>query len=145
MSLIKFNNRTMNPGIYNFLNDVFSDEFNTQNKPFIRESTPAINVKEADKFFEIEMAVPGMDKDAINVEVEKDVLTISAQKKEEKKEADDKYSRREFNYTSFKRSFTIPEDADGQNIEAKQENGVLYVKILKLEEKMNLKKMIKVA
>jgi len=145
MSLIKYNNRIMTPGIFNLLNDVFDEDYNAPGRSFRRESIPAINVKETDKSFEIEMAVPGMEKKDINVEVEKNVLTISSEIKEEKKEAQDNYSRREFHFNSFKRSFNIPEEADVQKIEAKQENGVLSIKIQKKEAKVNLKKMIKVA
>jgi HSP20 family protein len=145
MSLIKYNNRTIAPGIFQLLNDVVNDDFNTPSRSVRREFNPAVNVKETDKSFEIEMAVPGIEKKDINVEVEKEVLTISSEMKDEKNEEFDNYSRREFHFTSFKRSFKVPKEAEVSKIEAKQENGVLSIKIPKKEEKVNLKKMIKVA
>jgi len=135
----------MPPGIFNLLDDIFGDEAVNSGRSKTREDVPAINVKESDKAFQIEMAVPGMKKDEINVEFNDNVLTISAETKKEKKEENDNYTRREFNFTSFKRSFTIPEDVDESKIEAKQEDGVLTINIPKTEAKASLKKMIKVA
>lgn len=145
MSLIRYNNHLMNPGIVNFLNDVFGeDSEQMQNKP-IRKIIPPVNIKETEKSFEIEVAVPGFDKKDINVEVEKDILTISSKREEEKTEKSDEIKRMEFSYDYFERSFNIPEDADTENINAKSNNGVLHIVLPKKEEKVKLKKMIKVA
>jgi HSP20 family protein len=135
----------MNPGIVNFLNDVFGEDTEQmQNKP-LRKIIPPVNIRETEKTFEIEVAVPGFDKKDINVEVEKDILTISSKREEEKKEESDEIKRLEFSYDYFERSFNIPEDADTENINAKSNNGVLYIVLPKKEEKVKVKKMIKVA
>ncbi len=135
----------MSPGIFNLLDDIFSEDFVTPTRSFRRESTPAVNVKEDDKAFNIEMAVPGFEKKDIKIEVEEDVLNISSELKEEKKEEKDNFTRREFNYSSFKRSFNLPEDVEAGKIEAKQENGILSINIPKKEVIPALKKMIKIA
>ena len=145
MSLIKYNNKAISPGIFNLLEDIFSEDFNTPSRSFRRESMPAVNIKESDKSFELEIAVPGMNKDDINVEFEENVLTISSEKKDEKKVEKDNYTRKEFQFSSFKRAFNLPEEVEASKISAKHENGVLMISIPKKEVKPSLKKMIKVA
>ncbi|HIE15292.1 MAG TPA: Hsp20/alpha crystallin family protein [Bacteroidales bacterium] len=108
-------------------------------------SIPAVNIKENDKSFEVEVAAPGMKKKDFKVEVENNVLTISAEKKEEKKETKENYSRREFSYESFERSFTLPQDlVDANKISAKYEDGILRIAIPKKEEKAKLSKVINI-
>lgn len=144
MTLVKYNNRLMSPGIINLLSDVFGEDFISPEMTYRRESIPAVNVRETEKEFILDMAVPGLKKEDIHIEVDEDMLSISAETKEEKKEEKDNYSRREFHFSTFKRSFNIPEDADGSNIEAKQENGVLSIRIPKKEVKPGLKKVINI-
>ncbi|MCC8172402.1 MAG: Hsp20/alpha crystallin family protein [Parabacteroides sp.] len=98
-------------------------------KNFFDGGVPATNVKENDKQFIIDVSTPGMDKENIKVEVDKNVLKISAEKKTETEEKDEneKVLRHEFGYSSFSRSFTIPEGIDTDNISASQENGVLQI------------------
>jgi len=86
-----------------------------------------------------------MKKKDFKVEVENNVLTISAEKKEEKKETKENYSRREFSYESFERSFTLPQDlVDANKISAKYEDGILRIAIPKKEEKAKLSKVINI-
>lgn len=144
MTLVKYNNKMMSPGIFNLLSDVLGEEFFQPSTSFRRESMPAVNVLEDEKEYLLEMAIPGMDKKDIQIEVEDDVLTISSELKDEQKENKDGYTRREFHYNSFKRSFNIPEEADASKIEAKHENGVLNIHIPKKDVKPSLKKMIKI-
>ena len=135
----------MSPGIFNLLNDVFGEDSNQiHNKP-MRKMTPPVNIRETEKSFEIEVAVPGFDKKDIHVEVDKDILTISSKREEEKTVENDTVKRREFSTESFERSFNIPEDADAEHINAKSDNGVLYIMLPKKEEKVKVKKMINVA
>ena len=145
MTLVKYNNRMMRPGIFNLLDDIFSEDFITPTMSYRRESVPAVNVKTTEKSYDLEMAVPGLDKKDISIEIEDDVLMISSEVKDEKSEETDNFSRREFRFNSFKRSFNIPEDAEAGKIEAKHENSVLMVSIPKKEVKPALKKMIKIA
>ena len=145
MSIIRYNNKLMNPGIFNFLNDVLGEDSEQLHNKAVRKMTPLVNIKETEKTFELEVAVPGFDKKDINVEVVKDILTISSKREEENKVENDTIKRMEFSYDEFQRSFTVPEDADVENINAKSTNGVLHITLPKKEEKVNLKKMIKVA
>jgi HSP20 family protein len=103
---------------------------------------PAVNVKENEKDYEIEVAAPGMKKEDFTINVENRILSISAELKEEKEEKEDKYTRREFMTTSFTRSFSLPENADENNIQAHYENGVLRVVVPKVQEKKPDKKKI---
>lgn len=99
---------------------------------------PAVNIKETDASFDLELAIPGFSKENFNLELDKDVLTISAVVSDEENvsEATEKgtYSRREFRYGAFKRSFTLPDSIDRVAIEASYENGILGVSLPKKEE-----------
>jgi HSP20 family protein len=97
---------------------------------------PAVNVKESEDAFQIEVAAPGMARGDFKVNLENNVLTISSEKKEEKKEEEKgRYTRREFSYQSFQRSFTIPENlVEGENISAKYSDGLLSISLPKKEE-----------
>ena len=97
---------------------------------------PAVNIKEEDNAFLLELAVPGRSKEDFKIEVNKNVLTVSSELKEENEEHDEegKYTRREFRFSSFNRSFTLPETVDGEHIEARYDNGLLYLSIPKKEE-----------
>ncbi len=95
-------------------------------------SVPAVNIKETENSFALELAAPGFDKNDLKVDVEENVLTLSAETKTEKTEnTSENYTRREFNYSSFKRSFTLPETVDMDNIDASFNNGVLHVSLPK--------------
>jgi HSP20 family protein len=96
---------------------------------------PAVNVKENDDAFEIEVAAPGMSKKDFRVNLENNVLTISSERKEEKKEEEKgHFTRREFSYQSFQRSFTIPENmVEGDKISAKYNDGLLCIHLPKRE------------
>jgi HSP20 family protein len=96
-------------------------------------NVPLANVTESDKDYLISLAVPGMKREDFKVEMEKDQLSISAEKKEEKKESDKEYTRQEYSYESFCRKFTLPENAKADKINAKYENGVLNVTVPKKE------------
>ena len=97
-------------------------------------SVPAVNIKENEKGFELELAVPGMKKDDFTVEVDNDVLTISSEIKSENEETKENYTRKEFSYSSFKRAFTLPETVDGSKIDAKYEDGILKLILPKKQE-----------
>lgn len=94
---------------------------------------PSANIKELEDRFEVELAVPGFDKNEINIELNDGLLTISSEKSKEHSEEDKKahYSRREFQYASFTRSFRLPDNVKEEEINAQVNNGVLCVKIPK--------------
>jgi HSP20 family protein len=98
-------------------------------------SAPAVNIKEDDASFTIEMAAPGKKKEDFSVSLDKSILTISSEKKEEKEEKQEKYTRREYSYTAFKRSFTLPETVSQDEISASYVDGILNVVIPKKEPK----------
>ena len=103
MSLVKFSQRPM----YSFLDDFFSPQWPNRSQDFTT-SIPAVNVQEREKDFLLSFAVPGKNKSDFEIEVDKEVLSVSALAKETKTKNDDLFTRKEFNYQSFKRSFTLP-------------------------------------
>ena len=124
------------PGL---LDDFFTrDLFDWSTSNFSGDGTtlPAVNVKETSDSFEVEMAAPGMNKDDFKVELNNNVLTISSEQKQEHEEKEgEKYSRKEFSYQLFQRSFHLSKEAvDADNIQAKYENGALRLQIPKREE-----------
>lgn len=106
---------------------------------------PAVNIKDLDAQFEIELAVPGMKKSDFEIEVEDGLLSISSSLEEEQVTEKGKFTRREFSYNSFKRTFTIPESVDPSNIEAQYSDGVLQLRLPKRKEALpQPKKLIKI-
>lgn len=97
-------------------------------------NVPAVNIKETDTSFGIELAAPGKTKEDFNIEIDHNVLTISSESRTENEETKEKYTRKEFNYSSFRRAFTLPETVNTENINATYENGVLHVALPKKEE-----------
>lgn len=102
-------------------------------------TVPSVNIIENKDDFNVSLAVPGMKKDDFKIDVSGNILTISCEKEEEKKESDATYSREEYNYSSFSRSFTLPEDVDKEKIDAHYENGELSISLPKKEEAKKLK------
>ena len=97
-------------------------------------NVPAVNISETEKEFHLTIAVPGLDKSDFRVESFENMLTISAEKeKEEKEEKSGRYNRREYNYSSWSRTFTLPEYVDASHIEAVYEKGELKISLPKTE------------
>ena len=118
-----------------YWDDFFNDRFYKQsNSAACQTQTPAVNVLEDEKAYTIEVAAPGIQKKDFHLELENDVLTISTEKKEDKKNQENNYLRREFNFQSFKRSFELPESIDQEGIKASHEAGILRVNLPKREE-----------
>jgi len=128
MTLIK---KSSNPWFGSSLLDVFNDDKLFSTDFFQREQMPAVNIKENDKGFDIEAALPGIEKDAIQIELDNRMLTISGEVKEEHESTQEKYARREFSQQSFRRSFSLPENADENSLNAKYENGILKISLSK--------------
>jgi HSP20 family protein len=113
--------------------------------PSFSGTVPAVNIKELDSQFEIELAVPGMNKDDFEIEVEDGVLSISSTQEEEQVNEKGKFTRREFSYSSFRRSFTLPDSVDSTKIDATYKEGVLLVLLPKHKEAQpQPKKLIKI-
>lgn len=95
---------------------------------------PALNIKETEDHFEIELAAPGFTKKDFKVTIEDGCLNISAEKKMKEEEKKKDYTRREFNYTSFERSLQLPESVNEEDVEAKYKEGILSFNLMKKEE-----------
>ena len=120
----------------NWLPSIFNDFFNDEWFPMRATTVPAINVKEFDKEFLIEIAVPGMTKEDFKIHVnDKNQLVVSVEKKQENVDDDKtaKFLRREFNYTRFEQTLLLPENVDREAITAKAKHGVLKIKLPKFE------------
>lgn len=126
------------PSIVRMIDNLFNDEainHNRQGLTVWNGSMPAVNVKETDDQFELELAAPGKSKSDFNIEIDADILTISAEQKEVKEEeAEGRFTRCEFRYNGFKRSFTLPESVDVAKIAANYVDGILSLVIPKKEE-----------
>ncbi|RCR71276.1 Hsp20/alpha crystallin family protein [Larkinella punicea] len=137
MSLIKRNGAS-SPAFPALFDDFFSrDLFNWNNSNFSTTQTtiPSVNIKETTEAFEVELAAPGMEKTDFMVELDGNQLTISSVKQHSEEKEAQHYSRREFSYQSFQRSFVLPKDVvDEDRIEAKYEKGLLHLTIPKKEE-----------
>jgi HSP20 family protein len=126
------------------LSDLFDDD-RLINSPWLTgRSIPAVNVRETDKNFEIEVAAPGYEKNDFKVEMDSGLLTISVEKQEEKQEKEDNYTRREFGYSSFSRSFNLPQNINEEDINAKYEGGILKLTIAKKGEAAPKRKAIEI-
>ncbi|WP_457610882.1 Hsp20/alpha crystallin family protein [Lutibacter sp.] len=133
MSLIKFNRRF--PLFDQMLPDILDTDRLLNEDLILKDNwVPAINVKENNNNFEIEVAAPGFSKKDFEVTITDDILTISAENKKSVEDKEEDYSRQEFYFNSFKRSFTLPKSIDfNKKIKAKYDNGVLRVHLEKLE------------
>ena len=120
---------------YPSLMDTFLNDFSKAKE----SNLPAVNIAETPNEFNLELAVPGIKKETIKVNIDNNTLTISNIKDEAIKERKDNFKRTEFNYTSFERSFQLPKTVDVDNIEATYEDGVLHVKLPKNEEAKRLR------
>ena len=107
---------------------------------------PAVNITEQKDEFMVSLAAPGLKKDDFKIDVDGNLLTISSEKEEKKEEKEARYTRKEYNYTSFERSFTIPDEVNKEKIEARYEDGILKLALPKKEEakKMAISKHIAV-
>ena len=134
MTLVKFGNGQKNYPVNPFFNDVFDSILNDT---FIGDKlisrVPAVNIAENENEFHIELAAPGLKKEDFKINLDKNVLSVSADKKVEVVEGT-KFSKREYNYTSFTRSFTLPETVDHSKIDAEYTDGVLKLTVAKREE-----------
>ena len=123
-------------------NKVFNSMIETQNKDLA--FIPSVNTREADDAYYIEVDLPGVKKEDISIDVNEDVLTISGERKVKEEHKDDTFYKVESRYGKFERSFTLPEDANSDKIEATSKNGVLEIKIPKIVKVENKPKKIEI-
>ena len=128
---------------------VFNDLFYNDLMPKVNQTAPAINVKESDNAYTVELAAPGMKKEDFNVHInDEGNLVVKLESKQDHKEEDKntRYLRREFSYTKFEQTLILPDDVKKDAISAKVENGVLTVELPKVvEEKVKLSRKIDIA
>lgn len=132
MLVTQFKNKPAS-SIINF-DELFDELFSSRSVSNAKNFTPAVNIHESEKGYHLEMAIPGFNKEEIQVKIDKNVLVISGEKKEEKSDETKKVKRKEFHYQSFNRSFSLHETIDVSKIEAKYENGILQVNLVKKED-----------
>jgi HSP20 family protein len=106
---------------------------------------PAVNIKEDEMGYSLDLAIPGKNREDFNVEIDKDVLTISMEAKSKDEKTEENYTRKEFSYTSFKRSFTLPKTVDSEKIKATYKDGILSFNLPKKDEALSKpKRMIEI-
>lgn len=142
MSLINFNNRSFLPNNWvNALDGTFDEDgfFDNLKRANV---LPATNIEENDNAFIVKMAVPGVDKDKLHVEVKDNLLTISSEMEDRQEEEEKNFTRREYSYQSFRRSFTLPENVDEGSIKANHEKGELVLTLPKSKVETKRSKQI---
>ncbi len=138
MTPVKFSNSNKGNNLRPFLGDVFDSVFNTDS--FISDRmtsrVPAVNIAETDNEYQIHLAAPGLKKDDFKINLEQNLLSVSAENVYEKAESTDnkKYSRVEYSYNSFVRTFTLPDSSDYSNISAEYTDGILKINVAKKED-----------
>lgn len=136
--------RKQTPFFPALIDDFINNNINFK-APVLSSTMPAVNIKEFDIQFEIDLAVPGKQKEDFEIEVEEGILSISSTQEEEQFNEKVKFTCREFTYNSFRRSFTLPESVDIKKIDANYKEGVLQVFLPKYEEAQpQPKKLIKI-
>jgi len=122
----------------NLFNDFLTHDWNDwslRNFSMTNTTLPSVNIKETDDNFEVEMAAPGMEKSDFKIEVNQGILSISSERRSENENPDDnRFTKKEFSYQSFCRSFSLPASVNSDRIAAKYDNGILKVTIPKREE-----------
>ena len=133
MSLVRFSNQF--PSLFDrfFENDMF--DWSNRNYSTTNTTLPSVNIKEDTEGYRVEVAAPGFSKKDFRIEINNDVLTISSEKKvEDETKEGEQFTKREFSYQSFSRSFSLPHTVENDKISAKYENGILNINIPKREE-----------
>jgi HSP20 family protein len=140
MTLVKYNRNKENalmPGVNDIFESIFNDTFFSDR---MVTRVPAVNISESADHYHIELAAPGLKKQDFKISVDHDQLSISVEQQTEQN--DRKYNKREYSYTSFVRSFTLPELADQDRIEAAYEDRVLKIDVAKKEEAKTVSRQI---
>lgn len=126
---------------FNGLPSIFDELFFNEDirNRSLNNNLPAVNILENEKAFTLEFSLPGYQKEDLDIKVENELLTISSEKKGESEVNEENYTRKEFSFSSFTRSFTLPEIIDVDNIDAVSKEGILYVTLPKREELLKAK------
>ena len=144
MTLVKFNNQrnnTLMPGFNDVFDSIFNDTF-FNNRMVTR--VPAVNISETENNYHVELAAPGLKKEDFKLNLERNHLTISVEQTSDHQDNQKNYSKREYSYSSFVRSFTLPESADDSKIDATYTDGILRIDIAKREEAKMVRRQIEI-
>jgi HSP20 family protein len=144
MTLVKFNNKPNNallPGFSDVFDSFFNDNFFTDR---MVTRVPAVNISETENSYHVDLAAPGLKREDFKLNQERNVLTILVEQSSDHQDNQKNYSKREYSYSSFVRSFTLPEGADDSKIEAVYTDGVLRIDIAKREEAKQVRRQIEI-
>jgi len=144
MSLIKFNNansRNLSTGLNDVFESFFNDSFFSDR---MMSKVPAVNISETSDQYHIEMAAPGLQKEDFKINLDRNLLTVSVEQQKDQTQNDKQYNKREYCYTSFVRSFALPDTADDAKIEATYTDGVLNITVAKKEEAKQIVRQIEI-
>lgn len=145
MKLFKWNIADIKPIFPNivekFLGKKITDDTSHKEEVSV---VPSVNIADVDKAFEVSVALPGLDKKDVKIEVQNDCLIVSSEKQYENEEKNKNWMRREYGYASFQRMFQLPEGADQDRIQAEMKNGVLSIKVAKKAGYIENKKHISI-
>ena len=144
MTLVKFNpknNNSLMPGFNDVFNSIFNDTFFSDR---MVARVPAANISESANEFHLELAAPGLKKEDFKLNLERNVLSISVEQRSDDQQEQKNMTKREYSYSSFVRSFTLPESADENGIQASYNDGILSIDIPKKEEAKNLSRQIEI-
>ncbi|WP_325563192.1 Hsp20/alpha crystallin family protein [Pedobacter sp.] len=145
MTLVKFNpenkKNSLMPGFTDVFDSIFNDTFFADR---MVTRVPAANISESADHYHVELAAPGLKKEDFKINLERKVLNISVEQSNESKQEEKNYAKREYSYNSFVRSFTLPESADENGIQATYNDGVLAINIPKREEAKTVSRQIEI-
>jgi len=133
------------PAVGSFFDDIFSKNLTDFFGADQRSSIPAVNIRETDDDFTVELAAPGLHKEDFHINIVENHLELSAQKSSETSDSVSQYKRREFNYSSFTRKFFLPRSVDRHAISAAYTDGVLAVTLPKREEEKTITRTIEIS
>jgi len=145
MTLVKFNPAKNNGSLIPGFNDVFDSVLNdTFFNDRLTSRVPAANISETEDHYHVELAAPGLKKEEFKLNLDGNVLNVAVERRNENNDAAKNYSKREYSYNSWVRSFTLPESADAESIEASYMDGVLKIDIAKREEAKIVRRQIEI-
>ena len=144
MSTRALSKSTMTPSVFDDFFRPWNEWFDDSRIMNRMLTMPAVNIKEDGNHYNVSLAVPGLKKNDFKIDIEGNMLTVSSEKEERKEEKDEKFTRKEYSYSSFSRSFALPEDVKMEAIDARYEDGVLNIRLPRREngKKVSMTKSI---
>lgn len=134
MSTRALTKSTLSPSLFDEFFKPWNEWFDDSGLINRMNKMPSVNITENSNYYNVSLAVPGLKKEDFKIDIDGNMLTISSEKEEKKEEKDEKYTRKEYSYSSFSRSFTLPEDVKQDAIDAKYEDGILNLRLPRRED-----------